>query len=132
MINDFQAKEIRLFWEELASNSAQFAELFYIHLFDKYPDLFAVFSSGLHKQQHTFIHMLGRLIENPNNPKTLTLLRAIGLRHERLGILPAHYPFIREALLKALSEAKPLEWTPEIERAWIHLCMQVEEAMTTR
>ncbi|MEN9459795.1 MAG: hypothetical protein RL135_2423 [Bacteroidota bacterium] len=130
MISDIQAEEIKIFWEELASNSAQFAELFYMHLFDRYPDLFAMFSSGLHKQQVTFIYMLGRLIEKPNDPQILALLRAIGLRHERHGILPEHYPFIREALLAALAEAKPHDWNSEIERAWIHLCTQVEQAMT--
>ncbi|MBP7510325.1 MAG: hypothetical protein KA981_00270 [Bacteroidia bacterium] len=130
MISEVQTLELKVFWREIESNSAQFAELFYLHLFDWYPDLFAIFSSGLNKQQTTFVRMLSKLIEDPNDPKTLLILKAIGLRHLSFGILPEHYPFIRKALLVALSEAKPDMWNSEIERAWIHLCSHVEQEMT--
>ena len=46
------------------------------------------------------------------------VLVELGARHRGYGVLPEHYPLVRQALIDTLRAAFGQEWTPELETTW--------------
>jgi hemoglobin-like flavoprotein len=59
--------------------------------------------------------------------------RAVGLgqRHQAYGVLPRHYPWVREALIGALNESAA-NWDEALESAWRQAYDLVAEVMMSR
>ncbi len=56
-------------------------------------------------------------------------LMELGVRHERYGVMPEHYPVVGEALLGAMAEIGGTRWLPDHTAAWTAAYQVVQEAM---
>jgi hemoglobin-like flavoprotein len=102
--------------------STEFANCFYQNLFADYPQVQALFAyTHMEVQEKKLIMALVLII---NNLRKLTylknILKDLGERHIRYGIIQEHYPMVGSALLKTLESFLGKDWTPGVKQAWIH------------
>lgn len=102
--------------------STEFANCFYQNLFADYPQVQPLFDyTHMEVQEKKLIMALVLII---NNLRKLTYLKNIlkdmGERHIRYGIVQEHYPMVGIALLKTLETFLEKNWTPGVKQAWIH------------
>jgi hemoglobin-like flavoprotein len=102
--------------------STEFASCFYQNLFTDYPQVQPLFAYvQMEVQEKKLIMALVLII---NNLRKLTylknILRDLGERHIRYGIVQEHYPMVGAALMKTLESFLGQDWTPGVKQAWIH------------
>lgn len=103
-------------------HSTKFASSFYNNLFTDYPQLQPLFANTPMEEQHKKLMIaLVLVINNLRNIAYLaTLLKDLGERHVRYGIIPEYYSMVGAALLKTLESYLGTDWTPEVKQAWTY------------
>ena len=105
-------------------------ETFYDRLFDISPNLRNLFRSDMTLQGHKLMTMIGMAVDGLNNVEFfIPLLRDLGRRHVRYGVLPVHYAIVGAALIWTLQEKLGEEFTPEIKDAWKEVYRIVSKTM---
>jgi len=106
-------------------------ERFYSELFDQYPEIKILFTNGDDKAQvEKLSSALGLLMNNIHNePILLTTLEDLGLRHQKYGALPEHYPIVVNLLNKSFKSVIGRSWTKAISAAWVSLLGAAAETM---
>lgn len=111
--------ELQATLDLLLRNEEDFAARFYALLFERAPAVRALFKRDIVAQGRLLTHMLGGIVYALGRTEFLTLgLRTLGRSHERYGVLPEHYPIVREVLLDAIREELGEALTERSERAW--------------
>lgn len=108
-------------FEYIKPDGIEFAACFYINLFADYPQLQSLFANtSMAEQQKKLLSAIVLVIENLRQPDLLTNpLRGLGAQHLKYGVLPEHYPMVGKTLLKTFSSYLKVDWTLEVEQAWI-------------
>jgi hemoglobin-like flavoprotein len=70
-------------------------------------------ASGVIATVNVAIGMLG-----PNLDDLVVVLKDLGKKHVRYGVLEAHYPVVGGALIGTLTDALGEAFTPEVKAAW--------------
>lgn len=105
-------------------------ELFYSRLFERHPGVRAMFPEDMTRQRGHLLASVALVAKNAHQLDTLEEpLMQLGARHGSLGVVPDHYPIVRDGLLEALRDAAPDEWSPDAERAWTGALNRVAELM---
>ena len=106
------------------------AEMFYRRLFELDPSLRRLFKGDLKAQGEKFFLMLEIIVGGLHRfGDVVSEVRALGQRHVEYGVLPSHYPTVREALLWMVQEVLGDEFTDETRMAWIEMYDLVSRAM---
>jgi len=95
-------------------------------------DVEQLYASEELKEHYTkLLTSLGTVIQSMKDPKedAVRLLRQLGKRHINYGVLPEHYPVVRQALMEVLEEAMEREFTEEVAAAWNKFYDEVEKHM---
>ncbi len=102
------------------TQSDEFATSFYQILFEKYPDVRALFSeTDLEKQKKKLMESLDLVLVNVHSPKAFSsILKDLGKRHVKYGAVLTDYPLVGDALLQALEKHLGTEWNPNVKHAW--------------
>ena len=106
-------------------------EHFYGELFDQYPEIKTLFTEADDKAQvEKLSSALGLLMSNiRNEPFLLTTLEDLGVRHQKYGALPEHYPIVVELLNSSFKSVIGRSWTKAISAAWVSLLGATAETM---
>lgn len=117
-------------FDQIAPRAVVFGADFYDRLFDRAPDLRAMFPHEMAPQVLKLIQTLSTLIASLSEPDTMRpqLLR-LGAIHADLGTVPDHYPVLKDVLLDTLREWLGETFTPEAEAAWIQTIDHVASVM---
>ena len=101
-------------------NSAQFAAAFYQNLFTDCPKVKSLFSdTDIKKQERKLMTVFVVIISNLHNVSYLkNLLKNLGKRHLKYGVIREHYHLLGETMLKTLEYFLQDKWTAEVEQAW--------------
>lgn len=111
--------EVQATLDVLLQNEEQFAATFYHKVFTAAPQVRSLFKSSMLEQGRMLTHMLGGIVYSLSRPEHLVLgLRKLGKQHEKYGVLHAHYPVVREALLDTIEEELGDAYTPATRTAW--------------
>src|SRR5262245_7411600 len=79
----------------------------------------ALFRGDLRADGRMLAHMLQFLVYALARPESLALgLRELGDRHAKFGVVAAHYPILRTALLETAEDILGERHTPEVGSAW--------------
>lgn len=95
----------------MLNDQDKFAEIFYDKVFEISPQTRELFKRNMRDQGRLLTHMLAGLVYSMSRPEHLESgIRNLGHSHERYGVVAAHYPVVKEAMLhtidKALGESK--------------------------
>lgn len=103
----------------LLKNEERFATSFYNRVFEKAPQVRAMFKNNMSIQGRLLTHMLGGIVYSLSRPGHLKLgLRSLGKNHAKYGVVPAHYPVVKEAMLETIEAELGEEYTENIGAAW--------------
>lgn len=96
------------------------ATLFYTRLFKLHPHLRHKFNGNMNEQGRKLMDMLGLAVSNLDNPEVLVpMIRELGCRHVRYGVLTVDYAALEENLLWTLEYCLGREhFGLEVSTAW--------------
>jgi len=105
---------------QIRDNHLEFTERFYALLFADYPEVQPLFANThMAKQGKQLFQSLVFTVDHLRQPNTLSnVLKGLGTRHVRYGVLPQHYPMVGSSLLKSLAASLGTAWTPDVQQAW--------------
>jgi hemoglobin-like flavoprotein len=97
-----------------------FSKVYYARLFQLYPQLEAFFvRSSERERQGSLLGTLLSIVALTDRSRNFDMaVRVFGVRHERLGVQPEHYPMVKQVLLETLQHFLGDEWTPQVEASW--------------
>lgn len=128
-----QIEMVRASAGRVALDGQRMAGGFYRELFEREPDLRAMFGDDVDAQARKFSDSLTTIIEAlPQFPDFDRRVAALGARHVRLGVTARHYELVGDCLLTALAEADAAAWDSSLEDAWRAAYDLVAESMTDR
>jgi hemoglobin-like flavoprotein len=118
-MNKTQLASLRQSAELVAANAEVASARFYDGLFERNPELKALFSSEMGGQGKRLMQMIDTVVFALDQPAMLgSLLRQLGQRHAGYGVLPEHYPLVGQALIGALAATLGERFTPDVRAAW--------------
>jgi len=94
-------------------------ERFYGRLFERYPNLRAMFPTDMSQLQKKLLDTLAWVVANLENPTQVqSTLAELGARHQQYGAAAQHFPIIRDELLAAMAEVSGEHWSATLEADW--------------
>jgi methyl-accepting chemotaxis protein len=91
----------------------------YGRLFQARPDLIELFRGDRTHQAHSVVQMLDTIVGCLGvQDRVVPLVFELGRRHASYGVRPEHYQVFGDALLGALRDALPGEFTAPEQAAW--------------
>ena len=103
---------------------------FYDRLFQVRPETRRLFKIEMNVQREHLAAALALIVRNLFMLDALTEpIQELGVYHAVVGVLPEHYPVVRDAMLFALSEALGPAWTPELATDWRALIEKLSTLM---
>ena len=97
----------------------ELVERFYGLLFTRYPEVRLKFRNDMESQKYHLSAALAIVFRNLDNFSELEgLLMSLGAGHVGFGVLPEHYPIVRDILLEAIHQTAGDAWSTQLEQAW--------------
>src|SRR5690606_36289420 len=114
-----QISLIRSNFEQIASNAEAVGLSFYEHLFRINPEARGMFHGEIAAQSRKLTAMLAAVVDAIDKPWTLeVMVRELGERHVRYGVLDSHYDDVGAALIQTLHEGFGEAFDEALESAW--------------
>jgi len=115
----------------IKAQETKFTNHFYTQLLTDYPEVKPLFAhTDMEKQGKQLFKSLVLVVENLRSAEVLSnLLKGLGTRHVKYGVLPSHYPMVGGALLNTLATCLKDAWTPETEQAWTEAYTAITQLM---
>ncbi len=121
-LSETQQRLVRESFASLREYSNSVIVLFYGRLFETAPQVRGLFHIGVEQQAQKLLDMLSVLVEAMDQFENLRpRLLELGRKHAGYGVVPAHYPMLRSALLWAFGTALELEFDRSTRDAWERL-----------
>jgi hemoglobin-like flavoprotein len=115
----------------IKAQETKFTNHFYTKLLTDYPEVKPLFAhTNMEKQGQQLFKSLVLVVDNLRSPEELSnLLKGLGTRHVKYGVLPSHYPMVGGALLNTLATCLEAAWTTETEKAWTEAYTAITQLM---
>lgn len=111
--------EVQASLSVLLKNEERFAANFYERVFAKAPQVRSMFKNNMTVQGRLLTHMLGGIVYSLSRPGHLKLgLKSLGKNHAKYGVIPGHYPVVKEAMLETIEDEMGELYTAEVGAAW--------------
>ena len=121
---------IRRSFDLLAPKVGTMTAIFYARLFEARPETRKLFKIEMDVQRQHLAAALALIVRNLYILDALTEpIQELGIYHAQVGVLPEHYPIVRDAMLAALGEALGDDWTDELEKDWRALIEKLSNVM---
>lgn len=113
------AARLRTSLATLTTDPDALASRFYAKLFDRFPQLRAMFPADMTVQRGKLMQTLDWVIGNLDRPSEIRpAVAALGQRHVGYGAKPEHYPPVRDALVDAMAEIAGKDWSRDLDADW--------------
>jgi nitric oxide dioxygenase len=110
---------IRSGLKALARDPDGFETEFYATLFKRAPNLHPVFTSDLRRDGRKLVVMLTLALNSLESRTTiLGIVEALARRHGHLGIKPAHFAVVGQALLETLARRLGPDFSDDASETW--------------
>jgi len=107
-------------FEKVATIGDKVAEIFYAELFAIDPSLRKMFKGDMAEQRRKLLTALALVVRALHSPeKILNPVRQLAVKHVGYGVLPEHYTYVGNALLRTLKKGLATDFTPELGDAWV-------------
>ena len=129
-MTDNQIQLIQNNWKILLPDVHAIADAFYDHLFNRFPEIKALFPGEPHLQVEKLGDMLEYIVLHLDRLDILLpQIQLMGIRHQRYRVESAHYVPVGEALIFALEKHLQEDWTPALRDAWLAAYQLMAEVM---
>jgi hemoglobin-like flavoprotein len=119
-------------FEKIAPLGTKVAEIFYSELFAIDPSLRAMFKGDLKSQYGKLLTVLATVVRGLHTPEKIQkAAEDLAIRHLDYGVMPEHYTYVGNALLRTLKKGFGDEFTPELREAWIGAFTLIARVMKT-
>jgi hemoglobin-like flavoprotein len=106
-------------FEKVRPIAAAAASLFYQKLFELDPSVAKLFRGDMQEQGRKLMNMIAAGVRGLSNSAALVpVLRDLGARHVRYGVVNKHYVTVGSALIWTLEQGMGRDFTPEVRDAW--------------
>lgn len=132
-LDPHRASTVRQSRARIEARSDELAERFYQALFERAPQLQALFPldrRGRHDQlRHALAWLLGRIdhTHGHHRHQLAARLADLGRDHRKFGVRASHYHHAGQALLTALAHIHGPSWSPQLATAWTSTCTAVTQ-----
>lgn len=110
---------VRASYAEVSLQADRLVDRFYQLLFERNPDVRALFPADMARQKQHLIAALGLICKNIDCLDILEgSLMDLGAQHVAYGAKPEHYPLVRDCLLDSIQECSGQGWTPQLRGDW--------------
>lgn len=111
---------IRNSFQALAPRGKLLVKRFYATLFERHPEVQALFANtDLAQQERSLLAALKLAVGQLDQPEKLRpVLRELGAKHVGYGVEPEHYAAVRDTLLTVMAELLGDEWNHAVQEAW--------------
>jgi hemoglobin-like flavoprotein len=117
-------------FEKVAALGDKAAELFYEELFAIDPSLRKMFTGDMAAQRQKLLAALALVVRSLQSPeKILNPVKQLAVKHVGYGVLPMHYTFVGNALLRTLKKGLGADFTPELCDAWVEAFRMLAKIM---
>ena len=111
--------EVQASLDILLKDEEGFAKRFYDRVFELAPVARGLFKGDMTRQGRLLTHMLSGIVYSLSRPNYLKMgLRALGKSHIKYGVLPDHYPIVKQALLETIEAELGDHYSEAIGSAW--------------
>lgn len=118
-MNPQNAALVRASWAEIVPVRKQVCTEFYQRLFQRYPELRALFKGDIEHQTGLFVTMLNTVVSSlENRDPVVPLIKTVGARHADYGVEHGDYDKFVEVLMETFADALGERFTPETRAAW--------------
>ncbi len=106
-------------FRDIVPISHEIGTIFYARLFQKSPELRALFTTDIDAQADKLLQMLAMIVNGLHRLDAFgAAVRESGRRHQDYGVLAKHYELVGETLLWTLEAALQDKFTPAVRAAW--------------
>ncbi len=106
-------------FRDIVPISHEIGTIFYARLFQKSPELRALFTTDIDTQADKLLQMLAMIVNGLHRLDSFgAAVRESGRRHQDYGVLAKHYELVGETLLWTLEAALQDKFTPAVRAAW--------------
>jgi nitric oxide dioxygenase len=114
----------------LVHEDTEMVSRLYELLFERHPEVRAMFPDDMTAQVHRFVTEIEAFaVAMPDLRAVEERASQLGARHVRYGVRPAHFPFVRDALLDVLAERLGDRFGPAHRTAWTRAYNLMAEIM---
>lgn len=107
-------------FKKVAPIAGTAADIFYGKLFEIAPQVRPLFPEDMSEQKKKLMQMLAIAVNGLTKlDEILPAVQDLGSRHNGYDVTPAHYDFVGEALIYALSQGLGDDFTDEVKAAWV-------------
>ena len=105
-------------------------DVFYSKLFVDLPEVKHLFKIPRPEQSRKLIDMLSVIVGRLDRLDEITEdIEQLAIRHVTYGAKPEHYKAIGRTLIWTLKQGLGVDWTPEVEEAWISCYKTLSDTM---
>jgi hemoglobin-like flavoprotein len=120
IMNPHDVSLVQQSFKKVAAMGEPVAELFYAELFAIDPSLRQMFKADLAGQRKKLLSALAMIVSSLHAPaKIMEPARALAVKHVSYGVMPVHYTYVGNALLRTLKKGLGEDFTPELRDAWV-------------
>jgi hemoglobin-like flavoprotein len=107
-------------WDAVAGRRDEIARAFYEVLFERHPEMRALFArTDMRAQYEKFAAMVDEIVALRTDPRRFVRSAVLlGQRHVVYGVTRDHYPPAGAALIEALAAALGPAFTPAVREVW--------------
>jgi hemoglobin-like flavoprotein len=110
---------LRTSFELVIERQPELTTRFYEILFDRYPQVRALFGTDTTHQSKMLASALVAVMDNLEDASWLSsTLTAMGRKHVQYGVTNEMYDWVGASLLATLAEVAGRDWTPALEAQW--------------
>ena len=114
----------------LVHEDTELVSRLYELLFERHPDVRAMFPQDMTAQVHRFVTEIEAFaVAMPDLRAVEERAAQLGARHVRYGVRPAQFPYVRDALLDVLAERLGERFSPAHRMAWARAYNLMAEIM---
>lgn len=118
-MNSEQIKLVQSTFADVRPIATAAAKSFYDRLFHLDPSLRPMFKGDMETQGRMLMAVLDSAVNGLDDlDAMLPVVRQMGARHEKYGVLDAHYETVGKALLWTLEQGLGDKFTPQVSQAW--------------
>ncbi len=127
-----EIKSVQRTFEMITPLADTFALIFYDRFFQLEPTIRPLFKNDMTLQREKLMIMLAFIVRGLDRPDLfISELQEMGNRHVSYGVLPDHYPILKDAVLIALDVSLGEKMTDEIRVAWEKTLLIITDIMLT-
>jgi nitric oxide dioxygenase len=118
-MNAETVRQVQESFKSLIPMADQVGALFYSRLFETHPGLRPMFAQDIQPQAKKLVQMLALVVSGLHRLDTLLpVARDLARRHNRYGVVEAHYAAVGETLMWTLEQGLGDAFTPALRHAW--------------